>query len=105
MNSEEHQFLRNFSVNRISKSYYNPRSHYDSFNTYGNQSRNYYGYGIEEKMLEVEITMRGWDELMSYYKMTEKLSALETHEHQMREKHPAIKEMYEKYQMLLQLYR
>lgn len=98
MNSEEHQFLRNFSVNRISKN-----ARYDSFDTYGNSS--YYGYGIAENMLEVEITRQGWDELMRYYRMNEKCLALESYEHKMRQKHPAIKEMYEKYQMLLELYR
>ena len=105
MNREEHQFFRNFSVNRISKSYSSARSQYDSFNTYGYGNKSYNYYGNDDEVLDVEMTRRGWDELMSYYKMTEKLSALETHEHQMREKHPAIKEMYEKYQMLLELYR
>jgi hypothetical protein len=103
MTREEDQFIRNFGVNRISKSYYNSRSHYDSFNTYGNKSYNYYGHSDE--MLDVEMTRRGWDELMCYYRMTEKLSDLESYEHKMRQKHPAIKEMYEKYQMLLELYR
>ena len=101
MNSEEHQFFRNFSVNRISKGYSNARSHYDSFSTSGN----YYGYGIEEDMLEVEITRRGWDELMRFYRVSEKMAELENYEHNMRQKHLAVKDMYEKYQMLLELYR
>ena len=100
MDREEHQFFRNFSVNRITKS---ARSQYDSFNNYGNSS--YYGYGIAENMLEVEITRQGWDELMRFYRVSEKMAELENYEHKMRQKHPAIKEMYEKYQMLLELYR
>ena len=103
MNREEDQFTRNFDVKRISRSYSNARSQYDSFNTYGNKSYNYYSH--EDEMLDVEMSRRGWDELMRYYRMTEKLSDLESYEHKMRQKHPAIKEMYEKYQMLLELYR
>lgn len=49
--------------------------------------------------------MQGWDELMRYYRMNEKCVARDTYEHVMRQKHPAIKDAYEKYQMLLELYR
>ena len=101
MNREEEQFTRNFGVRQVSRSY--PRARYDALNTYSTISYDYHRY--EEELLDVEITMRGWDELMRYYRMTEKLSDLESYEHKMRQKHPAIKEMYEKYQMLLELYR
>jgi len=103
MDREEDQFTRNFDVKRISRSYSNARSHYDSFNTYGHKSYTYYSH--DDEMLDVEMSRRGWDELMRYYRMNEKCSALETYEHVMREKHPAIKDAYEKYQMLMELYR
>ena len=103
MDREEDQFTRNFDVRRVSRSYSSARYQYDSFSTYGNKSYNYYSH--DDEMLDVEMTRRGWDELMRYYRMNEKCLALETYEHNMREKHPAIKEMYEKYQMLLELYR
>ena len=103
MNREEDQFTRTFDVRRVSRSYSSARSHYDSFSTYGNKSYNYYSH--DDEMLDVEMSRRGWDDLMRYYRMNEKCLALETYEHNMREKHPAIKEMYEKYQMLLELYR
>jgi hypothetical protein len=106
MNSEEHQFFRNFSVKRISKSYSSARSQYDSFNTfntYGNKSYNY--YGNDDEVLEVEMTRRGWDELMRFYRVSEKMAELENYEHNMRQKHLAVKDMYEKYRMLLELYR
>lgn len=103
MDREEDQFTRTFDVRRVSRSYSSARYQYDSFSTYGNKSYNYYSH--EDEMLDVEMTRRGWNDLMRYYRMTEKLSDLESYEHNMREKHPAIKEMYEKYQMLLELYR
>ena len=105
MDREQEQFTRNFGVRQVSRSY--PRARYDSFNTYGytTTSYDYSSYRYEEELLDVEMTRQGWDELMRYYRMTEKVSALETYEHVMRQKHPAIKDAYEKYQMLLELYR
>jgi len=103
MNREEDQFTRNFGVRQVSRSYPRARSHYDSYNLYSSVSYNYNEY--QEELLDVEMSRRGWDELMRYYRMNEKCSALETYEHVMREKHPAIKDAYEKYQMLMELYR
>ena len=101
MNREEDQFIRNFGVRQVSRSY--PRARYDSFNTYSTISYDYNRY--EEELLDVEMSRRGWDELMRYYRMNEKCLALETYEHKMRQKHPAIKDAHEKYLMLLELYR
>ena len=100
MDREEEQFTRNFGVRQISRSY---GSRPQSYNLYSSKSYNYNDY--QEELLDVEMTRRGWDELMRYYRMNEKCIALETYEHNMREKHPAIKNAYEKYQMLLELYR
>ena len=100
MNREEEQFTRNFGVRQVSRSY--PRARYD-FNTYSTISYDYHRY--EEELLDVEMTRQGWDELMRYYRMNEKCSARDTYEHNMRQKHPAIKDAYEKYQMLMELYR
>ena len=103
MDREQEQFTRNFGVRQISRSY--PRARYGSFNdaTYSTISYDYNRY--EEELLDVEMTMRGWDELMRYYRMNEKCSARDIYEHNMRQKHPAIKDAYEKYQMLMELYR
>lgn len=103
MDREQEQFTRNFGVRQISRSY--PRARYGSFNdaTYSTISYDYNRY--EEELLDVEMTMRGWDELMRYYRMNEKCVARDTYEHIMRQKHPAIKDAYEKYQMLMELYR
>ena len=101
MNREEEHFTRNFGVRHVSRSY--PRARYDSFNTYSTISYDYNRY--EEELLDVEMTRQGWDELMRYYRMNEKCVARDTYEHNMRQKHPAIKDAYEKYQMLMELYR
>ena len=103
MDREQEQFTRNFGVRQISRSY--PRARYDSFNdaTYSTISYDYNRY--EEELLDVEMTRQGWDELMRYYRMNEKCVARDTYEHIMRQKHPAIKDAYEKYQMLMELYR
>ena len=103
MDREQEQFTRNFGVRQISRSYPKARSYYDSYNSYSSVSYDYNRY--EEELLDVEMTMRGWDELMRYYRMNEKWSARDTYEHNMREKHPAVKDAYEKYQMLMELYR
>jgi len=58
-----------------------------------------------EEFLEVEISRRGWDELMRYHRMTEKLTKLERYESHMRQKYPAVKDAHEKYLMLMELYR
>jgi hypothetical protein len=103
MDREQEQFTRNFGVKQISRSYSKARSHYDSYNLYSSVSYNYNEY--QEELLDVEMTMQGWDELMRYYRMNEKWSARDTYEHNMRQKHPAVKDAYDKYQMLMELYR
>ena len=104
MNREEEQFTRNFDVRRVSRSY--PRARYDSFDTYSTYSNKSYNYYSDrDEMLDVEMTRRGWDELMHYYKLNEECSARDTYEHNMRQKYPAVKDAHEKYLMLMELYR
>ena len=77
------------------------------YNYSGPPSTSYTGhkYQYGEEFLEVEISSRGWDELMRYHRMTKKITELERYESHMRQKYPAVKDAHEKYLMLMELYR
>ena len=100
----EQDFMIYFNIKSVKPVY---TSMPDKFYSYSGPPTTAYinnnNYG--EEFLEVEISRRGWDELMRYHRMTEKITKLERYESHMRQKHPAVKDAHEKYLMLMELYR
>jgi hypothetical protein len=99
----EEQFCRYFNVTHL-RSRSSPKQYMD-YNTYANGQINYYNYSDRDETLEIEMPKRSWEELMRYYRTSEKVADLENYEHNMRLKYPAVKDAHEKYLMLMELYR
>lgn len=93
---------------------------YDNFmNKYGIRSINvsrdyrkidYYNtnasyYADREEMFDIEMGRRSFEHLVEVDNLYTKMWQDERDERYMRKEHPAIKEAYEKYRMLLELYR
>ena len=106
MTKIEEDIMMYFNVRNISQSRSSPRS-IESFGYSYLTSEKDYNYYRErgEEFLDIEMSRKGWDELMRYYRMNVKLNDLEVYESEMRRKYPAVKDAYEKYQMLMELYR
>jgi hypothetical protein len=99
----EQDFMIYFNIKSVKPVY---TSMPDKFYSYSSPpSTSYTGHKYGEEFLEVEISRRGWDELMRYHRMTEKITELERYESHMRRKYPAVKDAHEKYLMLMELYR
>ena len=106
MTKIEEDFMMCFNVRNISRSKSSPRS-IESFKSYNYNSPESYNYYRErgEEFLDIEMSARGWDDLMRYHRMNVKLQDLEVFESRMRSEHPAGKDAHEKYLMLMELYR
>ena len=106
MTKIEEDFMMYFNVRNISRSKASPKS-IQSFSYSHLTSEKDYNYYRErgEEFLDIEMSARGWDDLMRYHRMNVKLQDLEVYESEMRRKYPAVKDAYEKYQMIMELYR
>ena len=70
---------------------------------YYNKSIDY--YSDREETVDMEIPRRSFEHLVEIDDEYTKLWQSQRDERYMREEHPAIKEAYEKYRMLLELYK
>jgi hypothetical protein len=68
-----------------------------------NQTASY--YSNREQLIEIELSRSGFDELVRIDRKLEVLGREAGDEAYMRRKHPALKEAYDKYKMLMELYR
>lgn len=84
--------VRNIQVNRDRRSidYYNMKASY---------------YADREETIDMEIPRRSFEHLVEVDYEYTKLWQDQRDEMYMRKEHPAIKEAYEKYRMLLELYK
>ena len=69
-----------------------------------NRTAQYYTSNREE-IIEMEIPRSGFEELVRVDSKLEDWCREEDEEAYMRRKHPALKEAYDKYRMLLELYK
>ena len=84
--------VRNIQVNRDQRSidYYNMKASY---------------YADREETIDMEIPRRSFEHLVEIDHEYTKLWQDQRDEMYMRKEHPAIKEAYEKYRILLELYK
>jgi len=68
-----------------------------------NQTASY--YADSEELIEMELSRSGFEQLVTIDHEYTRLWQDQSDEAYMRRQHPAIKEAYEKYLMLLELYR
>lgn len=62
-------------------------------------------YNDREQMIEMEIPRRSFEELVHNDKENNRMYQAQREEAFMRKQYPTIKEAYEKYRMLLELYK
>lgn len=74
-----------------------------SFDYYHNRSVDY--YSDREETVEMEIPRRSFEHLVDTDREFNKIYQDQREEAYMRREHPAIKDAYDKYKMLLELYR
>jgi hypothetical protein len=77
--------------------------HYESINYGYNQTASY--YNDRDHLIEMELTRSGFEQLVTLDNEYTRLWQNQSDEAYMRKKYPAIKEAYDKYRMLLELYR
>jgi hypothetical protein len=73
-----------------------------NYGTY-NQTASY--YADREEIIEMEITRSGFEDLVKMDNEREKVWQDQREEAWMRRTHPAVAEAYDKYRMLLELYK
>jgi len=76
---------------------------YETINYGYTQTASY--YNNREELIEIELPRRGFEELVYVDRQYDLMCQDFRNEAYMRRQHPAISEAYDKYRMLLELYR
>lgn len=76
---------------------------YGTINYSYNQTASY--YADREELVEIEITRSGFEELVTLDREYTRQWQDESDARYLRKMHPALKEAYDKYQMLLAIYK
>ena len=76
---------------------------YETINYGYNQTASF--FSNSEELIEIELTRSGFEQLVTIDREYTHLWQDQRDEAYMRRKYPAIKEAYDKYKMLLELYR
>jgi microsomal dipeptidase-like Zn-dependent dipeptidase len=103
MSNYDH-FVQRFGIKhmRVSRDYDYRTINYGTHATY-NQTASY--YADREELLEVEIRRSGFENLVNIEREYTRLWQDERDEAWLRKQYPALKDAFEKYQMLLALYK
>ena len=99
--SDIHQFINYYRIKDI-----RPVHNRDSYQSvdYG-VGRTASFYSDREQVIEMEIPRRAFEELVDNDKENNRMYQAQREEAYLRKEHPAIQEAYEKYRMLLELYK
>ena len=99
MNSYD-DFLNRFRVRnvQVSRDY-----DYKNFNYNYNETASY--YADREELIDMQLSRDGFEQLVNVDREYDLLTQNQRYEARMRRTHPAISEAYDKYRMLLELYR
>lgn len=95
------KFVRHFGFRVVNIKHHNPYSR--SIDTYDSYSRSY--YTEPESTVEIEIDRRRLEHMANYFEQCERLDKEDRDEEWLRRQYPGLKDAYDKYQMLLQLYK
>jgi hypothetical protein len=76
---------------------------FDTINYGYNQTASY--YADREELIEMELPRSGFEQLVEANRDNNRMWQDQREESYMRRQHPALKEAYDKYKMLLELYR
>ena len=101
MVNDYNDFVNRFSVKNIQV---NRDRNYRSIASYS-RTTSYSYYDDREETIDIEIPRHGFEDLVRLNRNYDRLCDEHRDETQMRRQHPALKEAYDKYRMLLELYR
>jgi hypothetical protein len=94
-------FINRFSVRNIEVS---REPKYSSIHSYYSTAT-YYDHDHREQIIDIEINRSGFEELVRLNRKFDNWSREARAEEYLRRQHPTLNEVYEKYQMLLALYK
>lgn len=94
------RFVKEFGFHHINVKRDYPRSYVN----YGYKGTASY-YNDENEIIEMEIDRRRLEHMADYVQRAEDRLNKDQEESWLRNKHPALKEAYSKYQMLVELYK
>jgi hypothetical protein len=99
MDLEKFVYHFGFKVVRVNEGGY---KQIDSWSAYNSPS---YYRDIDDSIIEMEIDRRRLEYMANYFEQCQRLDHEEHEEHRLRQQNPALKEAYDKYKMLLELYK
>ena len=88
-----------FKVVRVNEGRY---KQVDSWSAYNSPS---YYRDIDDSIIEMEIDRRQLEHMADYFEQCQRLDDEDREEHRLRQQNPALKDAYNKYKMLLALYK
>lgn len=98
------KFVRHFGfrVVRINEGRY---KQIDSWSAYNAPNYSSYYQDTDASIIEMEIDRRRLEHMANYFEQCERLDAQDRDEEWLRRQYPGLKDAYDKYQMLLALYK
>lgn len=95
------RFVRAFGFKVVRVKNDRPYQYLDGYDSY--KSSYYTSY--DQSSIEMEIGRRELEQMADYFERTEKMLNEDHEEFRMRREYPALKDAYDKYKMLLELYK
>jgi len=94
------KFANRFGFKVVNVRHHSPYQYYDSYN----RTASFYT-DREHTTIEMEIDRRRLEYLSNYFEQSERLDQQDREEAWLRDKHSALKDAYDKYKMLVALYK
>lgn len=96
------KFVYDFGFKVVNIKYHDP---YRSIDQYDSYSKSYYTKPEMDTTIELEIDQRRLEHMANYFEQSERLDQKDREEEWLRRQYPGLKDAYDKYQMLLALYK
>jgi len=94
------KFANKFGFKVVNVRHHSPYQYYDSYN----RTASFYT-DREHTTIEMEIDRRRLEYLSNYFEQSERLDQADREEEYLRRNNPGLKDAYDKYKMLLALYK
>ena len=96
------RFVKHFGFSVVKVKHHDPYKYIDRYNSYRQE---YYTKPEIESTIEMEIDQRRLEHMANYFEQCERLDKEDRDEEWLRRQYPGLKDAYDKYQMLLALYK
>ena len=94
------KFTKHFGFRVVNIKHHSPYQYYDSYN----RTASFYT-DREQTTFEMEIDHRRLEHMANYFEQCQRLDDQDRDEAWLRKQYPALKDAYDKYKMLLALYK